>query len=248
MAAFLEWFNRPPDTDPLTAAALTRLRLVTIHPFDDGNGRIARAISDMCLAPSGGTRQRFYSISAQIHRERNACYRVLEQTQRDGTDVTTWLSGFLGCLEQAIHSADASVTAILPRARFWKSIADIPVNERQARVLTIMLDDFSGNLTIVRWGRIAKYSQAALQDIGELIDRGILVLNPEGAGVPATAWLPTGPSDRSLVTLDGHPLCPCGPSPATIPRSSHRSASSASETYSASEYGLKRTRNSDIHP
>ena len=102
MDAFLEWFNRPSDTDPLTAAALTRLRLVTIHPFDDGNGRIARAVSDMCLARSGGTRQRFHSISAQVHRERNAYCPVLEQTQRDGTGVTTWISGFLGCLEQAI--------------------------------------------------------------------------------------------------------------------------------------------------
>ena len=113
---------------------------------------------------------------------------------RGGADLAPWVAWFLSCLEQAIHRAGASVTAILARVRFWKGIADIPVNERQARVLTIMLDDFGGNLTIARWTRIAKYSQAALQDIGEPIDRDILVRIPEWAGVPATAGYQPAPA------------------------------------------------------
>ena len=161
MAAFLEWFNRPPDTDPLTAASLTHLRLVSIHPFDDGNGRIARAISDMCLARSGGTRQRFYSISAQIHRSAMPTTASLSRPRGVGPaslpgSPGSWIAWFLGCLEHAIHSAEASVTAILARARFWKSITDIPVNERQAKVLTLLLHDFKGNLTVSKWARIAK--------------------------------------------------------------------------------------------
>ena len=128
MDAFLRWLESPPAEGHTLRADVAHLKFVTIHPFGDGNVRIARAITDMHLARSGGTRRRFYSMTAQIHRERNSCYRVLEQTQKDGTDITCWMSWFMGCLERAIHSADASLDVILTKARFWQSIAGIPIN------------------------------------------------------------------------------------------------------------------------
>ena len=181
MAAFLEWINGPPETSEVMRAALAHLWFVTIHPFDDGNGRIARAIADMCLARADNTQQRFYSMSTQIHRERNAYYRILEQTQKEGTNITSWMSWFLGCLERALHRADASLEAILTKARFWQSIADVPINYQQARMLTLLLDDFKGKLTTAKWARIARCSQDnAQRDIDDLIGHGILARNSEG--------------------------------------------------------------------
>ena len=137
MATFLEWLNGPPETSEVLRAALAHLWFVTIHPFDDGNGRIARAIADMCLARADNTPQRFYSMSAQIHRERNAYYRILEQTQKEGTNITSWMSWFLDCLEHALHGADASLDATMAKARFWQSIADVPINYKQENILVL---------------------------------------------------------------------------------------------------------------
>ena len=151
MATFLEWLNGPPETSEVLRAALAHLWFVTIHPFDDGNGRIARAIADMCLARADNTPQRFYSMSAQIHRERNAYYRILEQTQKEGTNITSWMSWFLDCLEHALHGADASLDATMAKARFWQSIADVPINYQQENILVLLLYDFRGKLTTAEW-------------------------------------------------------------------------------------------------
>ena len=182
MTAFLEWLNGPPDTGGVLRAALAHLWFVTIHPFDDGNGRLARAIADMCLARSENTPQRYYSMSAQIHRERNAYYRILEQTQKEGTNITSWMSWFLDCLERTLRRADASLDATMAKARFWQSIADVPINFQQANVLALLLDDFKGKLTTAKWARIASCSQDnAQRDIDDLIVHGILARNSEVA-------------------------------------------------------------------
>ena len=182
MTGFLEWLNGPPDTSQFIRAALAHLWFVTIHPFDDGNGRLARAIADMCLARADNTQQRFYSMSTQIHRERNAYYRILEQTQKEGTNITLWMSWLLDCLERTLHSAEVSLDVILAKARLWQSIADVPINYQQAKMLTLLLDDFKGKLTTAKWARIARCSQDnAQRDIDDLIVHGILAPNSEGS-------------------------------------------------------------------
>ena len=181
MTAFLEWLNGPPETSEVMRAALAHLWFVTIHPFDDGNGRITRAIADMCLARADNTPQRYYSMSAQIHRERNAYYRILEQTQKEGTNITSWMSWFLDSLERALYKADSCLDTTMTKARFWQSIADVPINYQQARMLTLLLDDFKGKLTTAKWARIAGCSQDnAQRDIDDLIGHGILARNSEG--------------------------------------------------------------------
>lgn len=181
MTAFLQWLNGPPETSEVMRAALAHLWFVTIHPFDDGNGRLARAIADMCLARADNTPQRFYSMSTQIHRERNAYYRILEQTQKEGTNITSWMSWFLGSLERALHDAEMSLDATMTKARFWQSIADVPINYGQANVLALLLDDFKGKLTTAKWARIAGCSHGdAQRDIDDLIGHGILARNSEG--------------------------------------------------------------------
>ena len=181
MQAFLDWFNAPPETDEVLKAALAHLWFVTVHPFDDGNGRIARAIADMALARSERSRQRFYSMSSQIGRERAAYYGILERTQRGTTDVTAWMGWFLDCLGRAIGGAQTTVAAALRKARFWERAAVLPLNERQRLVINNLLDDFEGKLTTSRWARVAKCSQdTALRDITGLIEYGILVRSPEG--------------------------------------------------------------------
>ena len=181
MTAFLEWLNAPPETSEVMRAALAHLWFVTVHPFDDGNGRLARAIADMCLARADNTPHRYYSMSAQTHKERNAYYRILEQTQKEGTNITSWMSWFLNCLERTLRRADASLDATMAKARFWQSIADIPINYRQARTLSLLLDDFKGKLTTAKWARIARCShENAQRDIDDLISHGILARNSEG--------------------------------------------------------------------
>ena len=181
MAAFLEWFNPDAGTDPVLRAGLAHLWFVTIHPFDDGNGRIARTIADTALARSENSPQRFYSMSAQIRQERAAYYRVLERTQKGTMDVTPWLEWFLACLGRAIDGAQAALGAILARARFWQSIAGVSLSERQRLVLNRLVDGFEGKLTTSKYAAIAKCSQdTATRDILRLIEMGILVRNPEG--------------------------------------------------------------------
>jgi Fic family protein len=181
MAAFLRWFSTENDIDPVLKAALAHLWFVTIHPFDDGNGRIARAIADMQLARSEATPRRFYSMSAQIRDERKAYYAILEQTQKQTMDVTPWMEWFLGCLRRAIVRAQDTLAAVLAKARFWESVSAVPLNSRQRLVLNRLLDGFRGKLTTAKWARLAKCSHdTALRDIQDLVKRGILVQNPGG--------------------------------------------------------------------
>jgi Fic family protein len=181
MRAFLEWFAKPGDAHPLLLAGLAHLWFVTIHPFEDGNGRIARAIADMLLARSEGTSQRFYSMSSQIRHKRNEYYDLLERTQKSDTDITRWQTWFLECLAGAMEGAHTTLDAVLMRARFWERFAQQPLNERQTQVLNRLLEGFEGKLTSSKWAKLTKSSQdTANRDIADLVERG--VLRKEGAG------------------------------------------------------------------
>jgi Fic family protein len=181
MQAFLDWFNRTTQIDPVLKAGLAHLWFITIHPFDDGNGRIARAIADMALARSESSPQRFYSMSAQIRQERSAYYDILETTQKGTLDVTPWLDWFLGCLGRAIDGAQTTLSGVLNKARFWEAVSRTAINERQRLVLNRILDGFEGKLTSSKYAKLAKCSQdTAQRDILNLIEHGILVRNAEG--------------------------------------------------------------------
>ena len=183
--AFLQWFNAAPaipTSDAIIHAGLAHLWLVTLHPFDDGNGRISRAVGDMVLARAEGTAQRFYSLSAQIQRERKQYYDQLEATQRGMLDVTPWLSWFLGCLLRAVQGADGLLAGVLDKAQFWQRWAGTPMNPRQTRVLNRVLDGMEGKLTNAKWAAIGKCSaDTALRDITDLLARGVLA-RLEGGG------------------------------------------------------------------
>jgi len=175
MDEFLQWFNTEQNLDPVIKAGLAHLWFVTVHPFDDGNGRIARAIGDMGLARSEKSAQRFYSLSAQIQRERREYYDLLEQTQAGELDVTAWLAWFLACLGRAIEGAENTLGMIIAKARFWERCAGISLNERQVKLINRLLDGFEGKLTSSKWATIAKCSpDSALRDINDLIERGVL--------------------------------------------------------------------------
>ena len=179
MKAFLHWFNAPPRTDAVLKAALAHFWFVTIHPFEDGNGRIARAIADMALARADGTPNRFYSMSAQIEAERKTYYQVLESTQKGTLNVTTWMTWFLECLGRALDRAQTTLVGVLRKARIWETINQSPINERQREVVNRLLDGFEGNLTTSKYAKLSHCStDTALRDIRELLDRGILVQNP----------------------------------------------------------------------
>lgn len=179
--AFLKWFEGGEPMDPVLKAGLAHLWFVTIHPFDDGNGRLARAMADMALARSENSPQRFYSMSAQIRRERRAYYDILERTQRGTMDITPWMEWFLGCLGRAIDGAQETLSTILAKARFWERIKDVNLNDRQRLVINRLLDGFEGKLTTSKYATLAKCSQdTAHRDILELIDGGLMVQNPEG--------------------------------------------------------------------
>ncbi|MDE2926164.1 MAG: Fic family protein [Acidobacteriota bacterium] len=181
MEAFLDWFNAPADTDEVVKAGVAHLWFVTLHPFDDGNGRMARAIADMVLARSEGSSQRYYSMSSQIRQERADYYDVLERTQKGTTDITAWLVWFLVCLGRAIENSRRTLATVHKKARFWKRVADVPLNRRQRRVLDRLLGEFEGKLTTSKWAKLAKCSQdTALRDITDLVRRGLLARNPGG--------------------------------------------------------------------
>jgi Fic family protein len=181
MRRFLEWFNHDATMEPVLKAALAHLWFVTIHPFDDGNGRIARAIADMSLARSERSSQRFYSMSAQIREQRGEYYRILEQTQQGTLDVTGWMEWFLDCLTRAIDGAQAALATVIERARFWEKLRDVPLNDRQRLVISRLLEGFEGSLTSSKWATLTKSSQdTALRDIQQLVYRGILVRNAAG--------------------------------------------------------------------
>jgi len=181
MAQFLEWFESQSSSDPVLKAGVAHFWFVTIHPFDDGNGRIARAIADMALAQADGTKERFYSMSAGIEAQRKAYYLQLESSQKGSLDITTWLAWFLDCLDQTLEQADRSLGAVLYKAKLWQKINLAPVNDRQRNVINRMLDDFKGYLTTSKYAKLAKCSNdTALRDIHELLERGIIVKNPGG--------------------------------------------------------------------
>jgi Fic family protein len=175
MARFLAWSNAAKRTDAVLRAALAHLWFATIHPFDDGNGRIARAIADWQLARSENSAQRFYSMSAQIRHERDGYYRILESTQKGTLDVTPWLEWFLGCLGRAFDDTETTLGAVMRKARFWERAARLTINDRQRRVLNRLLEGFTGNLTTKKWAMLARSSHdTALRDIQGLIDQGLL--------------------------------------------------------------------------
>jgi Fic family protein len=181
MKSFLEWFNAEDNTDPVIKSALAHLWFVTIHPFADGNGRIARAIADMSLARSEDSSQRFYSMSAQIRIERKAYYDMLEATQKGGLEITPWLGWFLGCLDRAFDGAEQTLAAVFQKADFWKKHAAAKINERQRDILNRLLDGFAGKLTSSKWALIEKCSpDTALRDIQDLVDQGILIKEQGG--------------------------------------------------------------------
>jgi Fic family protein len=181
MQAFLQWFNSGAAIDPVLKAGLAHFWFVTIHPFDDGNGRIARAIADLALTRSENSPQRFYSMSAQIRQERDAYYDILEQTQKGPLDITPWMEWFLDCLGGAIDSAQITLGSILTKASLWETIAGVGINPRQRLVLNRLLDGFEGKLTTSKYAQLAKCSHdTALRDILTLVEDGILVRNPEG--------------------------------------------------------------------
>jgi Fic family protein len=185
MEFFLTWFNKP-GLDKLLKAAIAHFWFVTIHPFEDGNGRIARAIADMQLAKADETTFRFYSMSAQIRKERNEYYFILEQTQKGSLDITIWLQWFLGCLERAYETTETTLQSVLAKAEFWKKNATIILNKRQLMIINKLLDGFEGKLNTTKYAKITKCSRdTALRDVTDLMEKNILT-KEQGLGKNTT--------------------------------------------------------------
>jgi Fic family protein len=181
MALFLEWFNSENKLSPILKSAISHFWFATIHPFDDGNGRIARAISDMMLARSDNSSQRFYSMSAQILKERKKYYDALEKTQHGMGDITQWLLWFLECLKRALLESEKIAQSVIFKANFWDKHKDTPLNSRQRLMLNKLLDGFTGKLQSSKWAKISKCSSdTALRDIKDLLDKGILMQDGRG--------------------------------------------------------------------
>ena len=181
MNKFFQWFNETTNIDPVLKAAIAHLWFVTIHPFDDGNGRIARAVADMQLARADRTAQRFYSMSAQIRKERNAYYTILEKTQRGDLDITEWLEWFLHCLGHALNGSEDTLSLVFKKASLWKVHEKTIFNPRQILLLNKLLDKFDGKLTTSKWAKIAKCSHdTALRDINDLIEKNVLTKDDGG--------------------------------------------------------------------
>ncbi len=185
--SFLNWFNDDASLDLVLKAAQAHLWFVTLHPFDDGNGRIARAIADMCLARSEQSDKRFYSMSAQIQLERKQYYKLLEETQRGGLNITPWMIWFLGCLEQAFQRTEITLETVLKKARYWESHSGFSLNERQRQMLNHLMDGFAGKLTSSKWAKLTRCSQdTAHRDIMDLIQKGLLA--KEAGGGRSTSY------------------------------------------------------------
>ncbi|WP_037586436.1 Fic family protein [Stenoxybacter acetivorans] len=188
MATFLQWFNQESDLDHVLKAAIAHLWFLSIHPFDDGNGRIARALSDVLLARSEHSSERFYSFSKQIHAEKKQYYQALQNAQHGDTDITQWLQWFLTCLKHALQDTEISLQSIVKKAEFWQQHRDTVINERQRLIINRLFDSFSGNLTSSKWAKITKTSaDTALRDINDLIAKGILQKSDSG-GRSAHYW------------------------------------------------------------
>ena len=174
MRIFLDWFNANSSTDPVIKSAIAHLWFVTLHPFEDGNGRISRALSDMLLARSDEQSNRFYSMSSQIRKERSAYYDILEKTQKGGLDITNWLEWFLNCLLHAIENSEILLEKVIFKHLFWVKHSAVPTNDRQRKILNMLMTDFDGVLNTAKWAKIGKCSQdTALRDIQDLIDKGM---------------------------------------------------------------------------
>ncbi|MEJ7643914.1 MAG: Fic family protein [Chryseolinea sp.] len=181
MSNFIQWFNAEIKIDPILKAGIAHLWFVTIHPFDDGNGRIARAITDMQLARADNTHQRFYSMSAQILKERKSYYDTLESTQKGTLDITNWIEWFLTCLDRALTITEETLSGVLKKARFWEKHVAAPLNDRQRIMLNKLMDGFDGKLNTSKWAKITKTSSdTALRDITDLMDLGILAKDSSG--------------------------------------------------------------------
>lgn len=181
MRAFMRWFNSNDELDPVLKAGIAHLWFITIHPFDDGNGRIARAIADMQLARADGSSRRFYSMSSQIRKERKKYYEILEKTQKGSLDITEWLRWFLSCLSGALHATDKTLSGVLSKARFWEKHRTTVLNDRQRLMLNKVMDGFDGKLTSSKWAKISKCSaDTALRDIQDLMNKKMLRKEPGG--------------------------------------------------------------------
>lgn len=181
MRIFLDWFNLEQNTDLVMKAAVAHLWFVTIHPFEDGNGRISRALSDMLLARSDEQSYRFYSMSTQIRKERNSYYDILEKTQKSGLDITNWLEWFLNCLLHAIENSEKLLEKIIFKHYFLFKHSGVNINDRQRKILNMLMDDFEGVLNTTKWAKIGKCSQdTALRDIQDLIEKGIMIKSEQG--------------------------------------------------------------------
>ena len=190
----ITWVNNSVDIDAVLKAAIAHLWFVSIHPFDDGNGRITRALTDMLLARSENCSKRFYSISAEIKELQKEYYEVLECTQRGNGDITEWLLWFLGCFEQALESTEDILSSVMRKAEFWERHRDVSFNERQRKLLNMQFDGFFGKLTSSKWAKIAKCSSdTALNDINDLIAKGILKKSEEGG------------RSTNYILVDNHP-------------------------------------------
>jgi Fic family protein len=198
VSAFLGWFEAANGIDPVLKAGIAHFWFVTIHPFEEGNGRISRAIADMALARAEGTIERFYSMSTQIEAEKKQYYLNLEQSQKGGVDITSWLEWFLGCLGRAIAGAEAGLASVLGKAKIWERINNqSQVNERQRKVINRLLDGFEGKLSTSKYAKLANCSgDTALRDIKILLDQGILIQD-EGGG-RNTSYRLVEPEDQPM--------------------------------------------------
>lgn len=196
MSKFLEWFNDEQPLDPVIKAAVAHFWFVTLHPFEDGNGRMARALTDMLLARADGSSLRFYSMSAQIRLERKGYYSILEKAQKSDLDITDWLNWFLICLLNALESTDKVLAKVLHKARFWNKHVLTPLNDKQKGMINALLGDFFGKLTSSKWARMSKCSaDTALRDIQDLVQKGIL--RKESGGGRSTHYVLSGLAEKN---------------------------------------------------
>lgn len=181
MRNFFDWFNLEQNLDLVLKAAIAHLWFVTLHPFEDGNGRISRALSDMLLARSDEQSYRFYSMSTQIRKERNSYYDILEKTQKESLDITGWLEWFLNCLLHSIESSDKLLEKVIYKHEFWLRHSKVTINDRQRKILNMLMEDFEGVLNTTKWAKIGKCSQdTALRDIQDLVEKGIMRKTEQG--------------------------------------------------------------------
>jgi Fic family protein len=183
MEEFIQWANNAESIDPIIKAAIVPLWFVTIHPFTDGNGRLSRTLTDMFLTRSDGMIHRFYSMSATFSNHRSEYYDMLERTQHGGMDITPWIAWFLACMEEALQHTEQVIAKVVSKGEYWERHKEMPINERQRKVINRLLDGFEGKLTSSKWAKLVKCSSdTALRDIEDLLQKGLLVKEGTGRG------------------------------------------------------------------